>query len=108
LAEQQRQKRSLGQAILKASLPDEADFAKMLRYDALLFNQYLKLLYELQRLQAARQGSNPVLPIAVDLNVTLEDFETSAAGAVDAKSIIIDQPAASAEKRSRGRPRLSA
>ena len=68
-AEQERQRRSYDQAILLASVPDDINFAKMLRYDGQLFNQSQKLLHELQRLQAARLGANLSLPIAVDVNV---------------------------------------
>ena len=68
-AEQKRQLRSYDQGKLLASVPDDASFAKMVRYDALLFNQYQKLFHELQRLQAARLGADLPLPIAVDVNL---------------------------------------
>ena len=68
-AEQKRQLRSYDQGILLASVPDDTNFAKMVRYDALLFNQYQKLFHELQRLQAVRLGAVLSLPIAVDVNV---------------------------------------
>jgi len=68
-AEEKRQLRSYNQGILLASVPDDTNFAKMVRYDALLFNQYQKLFHELQRLQAARLGADLPLPIAVDVNL---------------------------------------
>jgi hypothetical protein len=46
-----------------------------------------------------------VLPIAVDLSVTVEDPEASPAWAVDARSIMIGQPAEVSRKRSRGKPK---
>ena len=68
-AEQERQRRGFDQAILQASVADDSNFAKMLRYDGQLFNQSQKLFHELQRLQAVRLGANLSLPIAVDVNV---------------------------------------
>ena len=46
-AEERRQLRSCNQSILLAGVPDDADFVKMIRYDALLFNQYQKRFKEL-------------------------------------------------------------
>jgi hypothetical protein len=68
-AEQERQRRGFDQAISQARVADDSNFAKMLRYDGQLFNQYQKLFHELQRLQAVRLGANLSLPIAVDVNV---------------------------------------
>ena len=67
--EQERQRRGFDQAISQARVADDSNFAKMLRYDGQLFNQYQKLFHELQRLQAVRLGANLSLPIAVDVNV---------------------------------------
>jgi len=68
-AEQQRQLRSYDHGLLLASVPDDANFARMVRYDALLFNQYRKLFHEFQRIQAVRLGANLSLPVALDVNV---------------------------------------
>ena len=70
--ELKRQRRSLDHALVLASIPDDTSFAKLLRYDALLFNQYLKLLHELQRLQAARKGETLLAPVAMDVNVSVD------------------------------------
>lgn len=113
------------------SLPDDASFAKLVRYDALLFNQYFKLFHELQRVQAIRKGEKPSLPVAVDVNVGVATsgsagqythhpdcadpamisgastaIDASEASKVGTKMTVIDQAMAPAPvKRGRGRPR---
>ena len=53
-----------------ASLPDEADLAKIQRYEAHLTRQQNRALHELQRLQVVRLTKCPSAPAAID--VTLE------------------------------------
>jgi hypothetical protein len=53
---------------LLVSLPDDQHLAKIQRYEAHLSRQFYKALHELQRLQIARSGHQPALPITVDFN----------------------------------------
>ena len=50
-----------------AGLPDDASQAKIQRYEAHLSRQFYRALHELQRLQAARNGSRNTAPLALDL-----------------------------------------
>ena len=52
-----------------ASLPDEAELAKIQRYEAHFSSLHDKTLHELQRLQVARLSSRPSAPMAVDVNL---------------------------------------
>ena len=52
-----------------ASLPSEANLNKIQRYEAHLSREFYKALHELQRLQAARLGFRPSVPVAVDIDV---------------------------------------
>ena len=67
--EQIRQMRTYEQAVIMAGIPDDVNFAKFSRYDTTLFNQGMKLLHELQRIQSTRLGAHPALPIALDIDV---------------------------------------
>lgn len=46
------------------------DTEKLLRYETAIERSIYKALHELQRIQAARAGENPPLPVAVDVDVT--------------------------------------
>lgn len=72
LKEQNREIENYNRLLVLSSMPDDANFAKLSRYDTSLFNQGMKLFHELQRLQAARLGAKPSLPIAVDLTLGSE------------------------------------
>jgi hypothetical protein len=61
--------RTYEQAVIMAGIPDDVNFAKFSRYDTTLFNQGMKLLHELQRIQSTRLGAHPALPIALDIDV---------------------------------------
>jgi len=52
-----------------AGLPDDASLAKIQRYEAHLSRQFYRALHELHRLQAARRGFRPPVPLAVDIEV---------------------------------------
>ena len=52
-----------------ASLPDEAELAKIQRYEAHLSRQHDRALHELQRLQVARLTKCPAAPAAIDVNL---------------------------------------
>lgn len=56
---------------LRAWIVDE-DAEHILRYETTIERQIYKALHEFLRLQAARQGQRPALPVAVDLDVTRE------------------------------------
>jgi len=44
----------------------------MIRYETTIEKQIYKALHELLRLQSARKGERPPLPIAVDVDVSTE------------------------------------
>jgi len=52
-----------------ASLPDEAELAKIQRYEAHLSRQQGRALHELQRLQVARLSGRPSAPAAIDVTL---------------------------------------
>ncbi len=62
----------LGMAFIKQGTGGDA-FSKLSRYEAAIERSLYKALHELQRLQAARNGGNVPLPLAVDADVTLFD-----------------------------------
>ena len=51
------------------SLPDEAELAKIQRYEAHLSRQHDRALHELQRLQVARLTKCPAAPAAIDVKM---------------------------------------
>ena len=57
---------------LMASLPDEKHLETIQRYEAHLSRQFYKAMHELQRLQSARMGNQRALPVAVDLDVSID------------------------------------
>ncbi|MDA2934409.1 hypothetical protein MYX82_08700 [Acidobacteria bacterium AH-259-D05] len=63
----------LGMAFIKQGTGGDA-FSKLSRYEAAIERSLYKALHELQRLQAARNGGNVPLPLAVDADVS---FSTS-------------------------------
>lgn len=52
------------------ALLQEEDLNRLLRYETAIEKQIYKALHELLRLQSARRGGKPVLPIAVDVDVS--------------------------------------
>ena len=54
---------------LAASIPIERDLNKIQRYESHLSREFYKALHELQRLQAARLGYRPSVPLALDIEV---------------------------------------
>jgi hypothetical protein len=50
-------------------------YLKFTRYEMSLERGVYKALHELQRLQAARSGEKPPLPVAVDIDVNTENLE---------------------------------
>lgn len=62
----------LGMAFIKQGTGGDA-FSKLSRYEAAIERSLYKALHELQRLQAARNGGNVPLPLAVDADVSLFD-----------------------------------
>jgi hypothetical protein len=55
-----------------ASLPDDAELNRILKYQSRTDRGLYKSLHELQRLQAGRQGEHPLLPAAVDVTVDVD------------------------------------
>ena len=65
----ERSRWTLERQRLLASLPDDRRLAKVQRYEAYLSRQFYRTLHELQRLQAARQGSPVAPPTAIDVDM---------------------------------------
>ena len=63
-----------------ASVPDDAELNRILKYQSRIDRGFYKSLHELQRLQAARQGGNPLLPAAVDVTVNVDATTPNGAG----------------------------
>ena len=59
-----------------ASLPDDAELNRILKYQSRTDRGLYKSLHELQRLQAGRQGEHPLLPAAVDVTVDVDALTT--------------------------------
>ena len=55
-----------------ASLPDDAELNRILKYQSRTDRGLYKSLHELQRLQAGRHGEHPFLPAAVDVTVDVD------------------------------------
>lgn len=64
-------KKTLG-AALSYDFANNDTYGKLIRYESSIERGIYKALHELQRLQAARMGEKPPLPIAVDVDVTKE------------------------------------
>lgn len=45
-------------------------FTKLIRYETTIENGIYKALHELQRIQSARLGENPNMPMAIDIDLT--------------------------------------
>jgi len=81
-----------------ASLPDDADLNRILKYQSRIDRGLYKNLHELQRLQAARQGEHPLVPAAVDVTVdvdalTPDDTLAAAVAAMDHEErIVVEDP----------------
>ena len=54
-----------------ATLPNEADLAKIQRYEAHISRQFYKALHELQMVQTGRQSLHPSAPLAIDVLDTI-------------------------------------
>ena len=81
-----------------ASLPDDAELNRILKYQSRTDRGLYKSLHELQRLQAGRQGEPPLLPAAVDVTVdvdalTLDNtLEAAVAAMDDEKQVVGEAP----------------
>ena len=64
-------KKTLG-AALSYDFANNDTYGKLIRYESSIERGIYKALHELQRLQAARMGEKPPLPVAVDVDVTKE------------------------------------
>jgi len=51
-------------------LLQEEDLNRLLRYETAIERQIYKALHELLRLQSARRGEKPAIPVAVDVDVS--------------------------------------
>ena len=56
----------------RASLPDDMELNRILKYDTRISNRIHKSLHELQRLQAYRLAGQPVATAAVDVTLTVD------------------------------------
>ena len=67
----QGQLRARERYLLASSLPSDRVLEKVQRYEAHVSRQFYKAIHELQRFQAIRMGSQKALPVAVDLDVSI-------------------------------------
>jgi hypothetical protein len=56
-------------AALVHALPNEADINKLIRYETMINRQLDRAVYQLERLQRARQGDHVPAPVALDVNI---------------------------------------
>lgn len=63
--------KTLGRAI-SGDFANYDTYGKLIRYETSIERGIYKALHELQRLQAARLGQNPPIPVAVDVDFTKE------------------------------------
>lgn len=64
--------KSIGEA-LNSDFMHNDNFGKFTRYETSIERGIFKALHELQRIQAARLGEKPPLPIAIDVDVSNEE-----------------------------------
>ena len=79
-----------------ASLPDDVDLDRILKFQSRTDRGLYKSLHELQRLQAGRQGEHPLLPAAVDVTVdvdalTLDNTLEAAVAAMDDEEQVVGE-----------------
>ena len=63
--------KTLGEA-LSEDFSNNDTYGKLIRYEASIERGIYKALHELQRIQAARIGEKPPLPVAVDVDINKE------------------------------------
>ena len=63
-------KDNLGRAFNKYDAVHNDTYSKLIRYESSIERGVYKALHELQRLQAARKGEKPPLPVAIDVDVS--------------------------------------
>jgi len=68
----QIQKRSIGEA-LSYDFANHDTYGKLIRYETSIERGIYKALHELQRIQATRSGERPILPMAVDVDISEEE-----------------------------------
>ncbi len=59
--------------IKSRALPTKESIDKRIRYETSLERQFYRALHELIRIQNARNGGNPAIPLAFDVNVSSEN-----------------------------------
>jgi hypothetical protein len=62
----------LGHTLTHYDIAHNDIYGKLIRYETSIERGIYKALHELQRLQAQRQGDNPPLPVAVDVDISKE------------------------------------
>ena len=75
-----RDQRELDLRLGLASLPSDAELNRILKFQARIDRGLFKNLHELQRLQAGRQGGNPMPPAAVDVTVNVDTLTPDGPG----------------------------
>jgi len=60
----------LGQTLTHYGVAHNDIYGKLIRYESSIERGTYKALHELQRIQAARMGEKPSVPVAVDIDVT--------------------------------------
>ena len=80
---------TLGDAFMRDSANANA-LSKLSRYETSMERSLYKALHELQRLQAARQGKDVLVPLAVDIDVSGVDPQSSRSTALEQRSDAAD------------------
>ena len=67
-----KEEMDLDAEIESRTLPKKEVIDKIIRYETALEKQFYRALHELMRIQNARNGGNPAIPLAIDVNVSSE------------------------------------
>lgn len=66
----QRSRNEIWNLVVGRELGQSTTWLNLLRYETTLEKQIYKALHELMRLQSARQGEKPLVPIAIDVDIS--------------------------------------
>ena len=81
-----------------ASLPDDAELNRILKYQSRADRGLYKSLHELLRIQAERKGEHPLLPAALDVTVEVDELtpdgtqEATVAAVEDEEQVVGEAP----------------
>ena len=78
IRDREKRRLDLEQERRAASLPNDVILGRVQRYEAHLSRQFYRALHELQRLQAARLGLRPAVPLALDIDINSDGVAVDA------------------------------